>query len=66
MTGVHLLMATSSLGGTDKEGEVVGWRCMLGNVMTASSTSVVKTGWSVFVLESGEGQQGRCRSENLL
>ena len=44
MTRVHQLMATSSLGGIDKEGEVVGWRCMLGTVMIALSTSVAKTG----------------------
>ena len=59
MTGVCQLMATSSIGGIDKEGEVVGWRCMLETVMIASSTSVVKTGWSVFVLESGGRPTGQ-------
>ena len=66
MTGVCLLMSTGSLGGTVKEREAVGWRCMLGTVMIALSTSVVKTGYSVFALELGEGQQGRCCSRSLL
>uniref|UniRef100_A0A8C8A7N5 Mitochondrial fission regulator n=1 Tax=Otus sunia TaxID=257818 RepID=A0A8C8A7N5_9STRI len=44
MTGVCQLVATSSLEGIDKEGDAVGWRCMLGTVMIVLSTSVVKSG----------------------
>ena len=36
-----------------------GWHCMLGTVMIASSTSVMKTGWSVFVLRSGGRPTGQ-------
>lgn len=62
MAGVLQWMVISSLEGTGKQGEAVGWLCVLGNVWTVQNSRMVMTRLSAYGYGSGE-RITRCTSE---